>query len=56
MKDLYWNRCKLLDPGVILSKFFMDMTGQIGLEPRARILRILTDFLSWIVLLHLTKT
>ena len=44
----------MLDPGVILSKFFMALTGQMGLEPRSGIFKILTDFLSCMVLLYLT--
>ena len=39
-------------PGVIWSKFFIAVTGQIGFDPRDGILRILTDFLSWSVFDH----
>ena len=49
---LYWNKGEVLEPGVILSRFLMALTGQMGLDPRAGIIRILTDFLSWMVLLH----
>ena len=41
---------------VIFSRFLIAVTGQMGLAPRDGIFRIFTDFLSWIVSLHLTIT
>ena len=35
-----------MDPGVICKRFLMATTGQMGLEPKDGIFRILTDFLS----------
>ena len=35
-----------MDPGVICKRFLMAATGQMGLEPKDGIFRILTDFLS----------
>ena len=48
----YWNKCELLAPGVMESRFLMALTGQIGLSPREGIFNILTAFLACMVLDH----
>ena len=56
LRVLHWNSGSFFDPGVMASKFFMAVTGQMGFEPRKGIFKILTIFLVWKVLDHLMST
>ena len=51
---LYWNKGELLEPGVIFRRFLIAVTRHMGLTPREGILRMFIDFLSCVVLVHLT--